>query len=335
MHKPLITFCAFFALLLTVPVYADGDKNREMQGHSVDHKHKTVFPKLIPVPNGFQPEGVVRGRGHTAYVGSLKTGGIYAVDLVTGEGELLVESANYPAVGLAYDKRSNYLFVAGGPSGTVAVYDSTDGQEKTVYSIATPGSTFINDGIVTRNAAYFSDSFAPVIYRLPLTKNGRLPKPEAVETIQLSGDFEFYPGEFNGNGIESSWRGKVLYLVNSATGLLYQVNPDTGHTSQVMITNGDGNVANGDGLLFYRHKLYVVQNFLNQIAELKLFDDGSRAKITNIITDPEFRIPTTVTGFGDALYAINARFDIAPPPFGVPPADPTLEYNLVKVELDD
>jgi hypothetical protein len=334
MPKPLITFYAFLALLLTVPVYAADDKNHEKHGHDNDHKHKTVFPKLIPVPNGFQPEGVVRGRGHTAYVGSLKTGGIYEVDLVTGKGELLVDSADYPAVGMAYDKRSNYLFVAGGPSGTVTVYDSTDGQVKTVYEVAEADNTFVNDGIVTRNAAYFSDSFAPVIYRLPLAKNGRLPKPEAVETIQLSGDFEFVPGDFNGNGIESAWRGKVLYLVNSATGLLYQVDPETGHTSQVMITNGD--VASGDGLLFYGHKLYVVQNFLNQIAELKLFDKGSSAKITDIITDPKFRIPTTVTGFGNALYAINARFDVAPPPFfGNPPADPTLEYNLVRVKLDD
>jgi hypothetical protein len=334
MPKSLITFYTLFALFLTVPAYADTGKNHDHHHDGDGHKHKAVFPKLIPVPNGFQPEGVVRGRGHTAYVGSLKTGGIYEVDLLTGKGDLLVESAQYPAVGLAYDKRSNYLFVAGGPSGTVTVYDSTDGQQKVVYTLSSSENTFINDGIVTRNAAYFTDSFAPVIYRIPLGRNGRLPKPEEVETIALSGDFEFFPGEFNGNGIESAWKGKVLYLVNMTNGLLYQVDPDTGYTSQVVITNGD--VINGDGLLFYGHKLYVVQNFLNQIAELKLFDNGSKAKITRIITDPEFRIPTTVTGFANGLYAINARFDVAPPPFPPDPnTDPTLEYNLVRVDLDD
>jgi hypothetical protein len=328
MQKSLITGYLLVAYLFpfTTLVQADNDNHH--------HHHKFEFPALIPVPNGFQPEGVVRGRGHTAFVGSLKTGGIYEVDLITGEGELLVETADHPAVGLAYDKRSNYLYVAGGPDGTVTVYDSTDGHVKTVYSLAQPGSTFINDGIVTRKAAYFTDSFAPVIYRFPLANNGRLPTPEAVETIELSGDFEFVPGGFNANGIESSWRGKVLYVVNSTTGLLYQVDPNTGNTSQVTITNGD--LENGDGLLFYQRKLYVVQNFSNQIAELKLMDNGSRAKITNTITNPAFRIPTTATVFAGALYAINARFDVAPPPFfGTPESDPTLEYNLVKVKLGD
>jgi len=334
MRKISIVLHTSLLLLITFPTFAGDKSSHDKYEHDYDHKHKVAFPKLIPVPGGFQPEGVVRGRGHTAYVGSLRTGAIYEVDLVSGKGELLVESASNPAVGMAYDKRSNYLFVAGGPSGTVTVYDSTDGQVKTVYSIAEPGGTFINDGIVTRKAAYFTDSFAPVIYRIPLGKNGRLPKAEDIETITLSGDFEFVPGNFNGNGIESSWSGRVLYLVNSATGQLYQVNPGNGHTAQVLISNGD--VINGDGLLFYGHKLYVVQNFLNQIAELKLFDNGSKAKITRLITDPEFRIPTTVTGFNNALYAINARFDVAPPPFfGNPPADPDLEYNLVRVELKD
>lgn len=297
-------------------------------------KHGENFPTLIPVPNGFQPEGVVRGRGNTAYVGSLKTGGIFEIDLISGEGSLLVESAENPAVGMAYDKRSNYLFVAGGPNGTVTVYDSTDGQVKTIFSVSQPGGTFVNDGIVTRKAAYFTDSFAPVIYRIPLAKNGRLPATDAVETITLSGDFEFIPGGFNGNGVEASHKGNVLYLVNSSTGRLYQVNPMTGVTSEVTISNGD--LTNGDGLLFHKHKLYVAQNFLNQVVELKLSNKGTKAKITRIISDPEFRIPTTITAFGNALFAINSRFDIAPPPFfGNPPSDPNIEYNLVRARLDN
>lgn len=331
MRKTIFIFYTILVFLATFPAFAHDNCYDD---YGDEHKQKHVITDLIPVPDGFQPEGVVRGRCNMAYVGSLKTGGIYEVNLVSGEGQLLVENSANPAVGLAYDKRSNYLFVAGGPSGTVTVYDSTDGQEKIVYSIVEPGNGFINDGIVTQNAAYFSDSFVPVIYRIPLAKNGRLPSPEAVETIALSEDFEFVPGEFNGNGIESSWSGDKLFLVNMVTGHLYRVDPNTGKATQVTITNGD--VTNGDGLLFYKHRLYVVQNFLNQIVELKLFGNGSKAKINRIITNPNFRIPTTAIGFDDALYAINARFDVAPPPFfGNPPADPELEYNLVRVELDD
>jgi len=329
MRTPTLLVFSLLTVLLVSPTYADDKAHKYHDNHD-----KESYPDLISVPDGFQPEGVVRGRGHTAYVGSLKTGAIYEVDLVSGKGELLVESAENPAVGLAYDKRSNYLFVAGGPSGTVTVYDATDGQLKATYTLAAAGGTFVNDGIVTRKAAYFTDSFAPVIYRLPLGKNGRLPQPEAVETITLSADFEFVPGGFNANGIESAHDGKVLYVVNSTTGLLYRVDPDTGEASQVTITNGD--LVNGDGLLFYGHKLYVVQNFFNQIAEVKLTGKGTSATITRTLTSPNFQIPTTATGFNGALYAINARFDVAPPPFfGNPPADPTLEYHLVRVKLDD
>ncbi|WP_455204548.1 hypothetical protein [Kaarinaea lacus] len=317
-------YTLILAIMLAFPAFAHDED---------DGDEKDYYPKLIPVPIGFQPEGVVKGRGHKAYVGSLKTGGIYEVNLVSGKGRLLVESAPGPAVGLAYDKRSDYIFVAGGPDGTVTVYNARDGKQKAVYAVTEPG-TFVNDGIITREAAYFTDSFAPVIYRIPLKRNGRLAKQHKVETIVLSEDFTFIAGEFNGNGIESIKKGNALYVVNSITGQLYRIDPKTGNATAVSITNGD--LSSGDGLLLKGKTLYVVQNFLNQIAQLKLSKDGLSATITNIITDAEFRIPTTVTKFGDALYAINARFDVAPPPFpGYPPADPDLEYNLVRVEIPD
>ena len=43
------------------------------------------FPDRIELPDGFQPEGITIGPGATAYVGSLATGAIYAVNLRTGE----------------------------------------------------------------------------------------------------------------------------------------------------------------------------------------------------------------------------------------------------------
>ena len=49
------------------------------------------FPETIPLPTGFQPEGITLGNGPTAYVGSLADGSIYKVDLRTGAGNVLVE----------------------------------------------------------------------------------------------------------------------------------------------------------------------------------------------------------------------------------------------------
>src|SRR5215207_10886329 len=73
-----------------------------------------VFPEVIALPNGFWPEGIDFGRGHTFYVGSLATGAIWRGDARTGTGALLVSApAGREAVGLKYDPRTDRLVVAG------------------------------------------------------------------------------------------------------------------------------------------------------------------------------------------------------------------------------
>lgn len=48
------------------------------------------FPALIDLPAGWLPEGVVTGRSPIIYSGSRANGAIYAADLRTGEGSILV-----------------------------------------------------------------------------------------------------------------------------------------------------------------------------------------------------------------------------------------------------
>src|SRR5262245_55201493 len=77
-----------------------------------------AFPDTIALPNGFQPEGVVIGRGTTIYAGSIPTGAIYQADLRTGEGSILVPpQPGRAAIGLDFDRRTNLIYVAGGPTG--------------------------------------------------------------------------------------------------------------------------------------------------------------------------------------------------------------------------
>lgn len=127
---------------------------------------------------------------------------------------------------------------------------------------------FVNDVIVTRQAAYFADSSSPVLYRVELGPGGKLRGQDAVETIPLSGEFEFVPGEFNANGIEATSDGKWLIVVNSTRGKLYGVDPDTGEATEIDL--GGKSVTNGDGILLQGKTLYVVRNQLNQIAEIQL-----------------------------------------------------------------
>jgi hypothetical protein len=127
-----------------------------------------MFPEVIPLPNGFQPEGIAVGQGSTFYVGSIPTGAIYRGDLRTGEGEVLVPpQEGRAAIGLKYDERTGYLFVAGGPTGFAYVYNGETGANVTEIQL-TADARFINDVVVTRSAAYFTNSQQPTLYRVPL-----------------------------------------------------------------------------------------------------------------------------------------------------------------------
>ncbi len=272
------------------------------------------FPEVIPLPDGFRPEGIVIGEGNSAYVGSLANGDIYTVNLATGAGEILIEGPDTPAVGLDFDRRSGYLFVSGGPNGDGRIYNTHTGDLVTAYDF---GGGFVNDVIVTSRAAYFTDSFMPYLYKVELDAAG---EPGAASSLPLSGDFVFVPGGFNSNGIVATPNGNGLIVVHSSRGELYFVDPETGAAS--LIDLGGDNVASGDGLLLLGRTLFVVQNVLNQVAELQLNRNYSAANLQQIITDDNFDVPTTMDNKGTRLYAVNARF-------GTPPG-PDVAYDIVR-----
>ena len=283
-----------------------------------------AFPDVIPLPDGFQPEGIAVGQGSTFYVGSIPTGAIYRGDLRTGEGEILVPAqTGRAAIGLKYDERTGLLFVAGGPTGFAYIYDGETGANVAEIQLTTADS-FINDVVITRDAAYFTNSRQPILYRVPLEENGELPASPTVEEIPLSGDYVFVPNAFNANGIAATPNGKTLIIVNSADGALYNVDPTTGVATRIDL--GGASVPNGDGILLQGKTLYVVQNRLNQIAVVELNSDLTAGTITETLTDPDFRVPTTIARFGNALYAVNARF-------GTPPT-PDTEYEVVRVPIN-
>ena len=280
-----------------------------------------AFPEVIPLPNGFQPEGIAVGIGSTFYAGSIPTGAVYRGDLRTGEGDLLVPAqAGRFAIGLKFDERSGLLFVAGGPTGYAYIYDGLSGANVAEIQLTTLPS-FINDVVVTREAAYFTNSFQPEMYRVPLADDGSLTDPPTSQVIPLGGDYQFTPGGFNANGIDAAPNGETLVIVNSSEGALYTVDPATGVASRIDL--GTGAVPNGDGILLHGRTLYVVQNFLNQVAVVELSPDFSQGSIQELITSSLFRIPTTIARFGGRLYVVNARFDTPPMP--------DTEYELVLV----
>lgn len=285
---------------------------------------KVAFPDVIQLPTAFQSEGITIGSQTTFYAGSLADGTVVAGDLRTGEVEELVAgAAGRVAVGMSYDKRSGYLFVAGGPFAEGRVYDGHSGDLVATYPMASGGGfgDFINDVIVTRNGAYFTNSFAAEIYRVPLGAEGRLLSAGA-EVIPLSGDWTQVPGPsvFNANGIDATSAGKHLLIVNSAAEAVYTVDPGTGSASLIDV---GGPLPAGDGLVLSGKTLYVVQNVLNQVAVIQLDPHMGSGVVGEPITDPNFNVPTTAGLFGSSLYVVNAKFGT--PPDGTP-------YEVIRVD---
>jgi sugar lactone lactonase YvrE len=143
-----------------------------------------TFPDTIPLPDGWQPEGIASGRGTSLYVGSIPTGAVWKTDARTGRGRMLVAGqAGRSAIGLKVD-RCDRLFVAGGATGRAFVYDARTGADLASYQLAAVGApTFVNDVAVTSRAAWFTDSQAAQLYALPLGRHGRLPGQGQVRTL--------------------------------------------------------------------------------------------------------------------------------------------------------
>jgi len=143
-------------------------------------------PDTIELPTGFAPEGVATGAGGTFYVGT-RTGGHVARGNIHDEADAEVfvdDPVVNAATGLKADVRHGLLWVAGGPTGQAAVYDLDTGDAGVALTLTTKTPSFINDVVVTRDAAYFTNSNQPELYKVPISPRGEL---GAVETIPLAG----------------------------------------------------------------------------------------------------------------------------------------------------
>jgi sugar lactone lactonase YvrE len=281
--------------------------------------HAAVFPDLIPLPADFGPEGIAAGNGHAFYVGSFAPatrGQILVGDLRTGNFTQLVAPTGRPAAGMKFDSRSNFLFVAGATSGGATVYDASTGVEIAFYQFLPPGVPGINDVVLTRDAAYFTDVNQPFLFRVALGPRGQ---PGNVEMIPLPQNFGISGGctvapRGKGNGIAATANGKYLILVHTSEGQLYRMDTATFALTPINVGGGDfsGGAAlcSADGILLDGKTLYVVQFILNRVAVVEMSPDYRSGVITRYITEPftsnpATRFPTTIAEFGNSLYAVT------------------------------
>ena len=302
MNRILIALALVLTAAVAVPAVA----------HQGKGKSKGKRPDVIALPTGFQPEGIATGRGSSFYVGSIPTGDIYKGSLRTGKGDTLVDApAGRSATGLKVDRR-NRLFVSGASTGQAYVYDARTGDELRTYQLTELTPTFINDVVVTRKAAYFTDSHNKQLYVLDLGKRGAL--PDSARTLPLTGDLEYddNPNTFELNGIAATRNGKRLIAVQSRTGQLFSIDPSSGVTKRIALAGTD-KLEFGDGLLLHGKRLHVVRNQADRVATLRVSRDLSTATLKREVTRPEFVVPTTIARHGSRLYVVNAKFNRANP----------------------
>ena len=271
----------------------------------------------IVLPGATSAEGIATGAGSTFYAGDLFAGDIYRGDLRTGTVARFIDApTGRNALGIRVDLEHGLLFVAGGFTGQGYVYDLRTGADVAQFQFGSPSGSIINDVIVADGAAWFTDSTQPRLYRVPIHGDGTI---GGFTTLTVTGPAADLTGAFNMNGIAAAGDGTLL-VAHTGDGTVYTVDPTTGASARI-----DGaDVPNVDGILLSAGRLWAVQNFSNQITELKLSGDLSSASVVRVITDPAFEVPTTVARWGNRLATVNAKFDT-----GFPPTAST--YEVVEV----
>lgn len=282
------------------------------------------FTKIVPTPDGSPHEGFAIGKGSTAYNGS-PDGSIYRVDLRSGQGEVLVpvqdpDVANACVIlGMRVDPRTNYLFVAGCFAGNAFVYDADNGALLMEYQLnVSPDFGVVNDLTITKDAVYFTDSFRPVLYRLPLSKNGALPLDSSTVTeIPLPPEFAVDPSAepcCGGNGIVSTPDGTTLIVGHSNLAQLYRVDPATSDVAPIAVDEPLSGFL--DGIAMQGHTLYIMTPYdfpgppvsIDRIQVVELDKGNLSGTLVDTVTDPDLDGVASGAIFGSSLYVNNARY---------------------------
>ena len=303
------------------------------------------FAKIVPALDGAPPEGFTIGKGTTAYNGSID-GSIFKVNLRNGQGEILVPAEpdfdfvnECHKLGMRVDPRSNYLFVAGCINGDAYVFDADSGEEIMKYQLAPQYESTINDIAITKDAVYFTDFAQPFIYRLPLSKNGRIPSDEdAATAIPLTGDFEVGDNNFGAfaNGIVATPDGKTLIVGNSGTSKIFRVDPTTGHADEIIVSPPLVGFPAGfqDAIVLHDGVLFILTPDasdtyppVDRVQVVVLNEDMLTGNLVGTIIDSDMDGVASGAMHGDSLYVNNARYWDYP---GLP-----TEYWITKLNIYD
>jgi Cu-Zn family superoxide dismutase len=281
-----------------------------------------TLPDAYPLPGeAVFPEGIALDpEAGRFYVGATNGGTLYRADIASGEVEVFAEGTQPTAIGMEVDPYGR-LWVAGGPSGNVYVYDTASGDLLRSYETPASDGTFLNDLAFARDAVYVTDSQRPVLFRIGAGET----LGELDAFVSFEGTPFAYVDGFNANGVVVAPGGWSLVIVSSATGELYRVGLGDGAVSRV--ASSAEPVTAGDGLVLDGSTLYVVRNQLGQIDRLTLSSSGRAvAPAGEPIRSEAFHFPTTAAVLDGSLFVVNSQFDRQG-------GTPDLPFEVVRIDL--
>jgi sugar lactone lactonase YvrE len=271
---------------------------------------KPTVEYVLTVNNG-NPEGVAWDpESQTFFTGTTSNGTIYRGTLGDTSVDVWIEGPGTPAIGMKVD--DGLLYVAGGPSGLIKVYDIATATLVGTFDTGTGG--FLNDLVATNRGVFVTDSLRPILWHItPEMLEAGSGTPDAVAV----GPEIPYTGGFALNGIVAFKGGQELIVVHSALGNLYRIDLSFagGEVDERAILEIDSPAVNGDGLLVDQGMLIAVIGGAAQLHFLDLSPDHSSATFLFSRTDPTFQRPSTIARAKNTYLVVNADFTTNTPPF--------------------
>ncbi|WP_410564275.1 hypothetical protein [Amycolatopsis sp. cmx-4-61] len=275
--------------------------------------------RVIVLPGARSAEGITAAGGGEYYTGDLIAGTIFREDVRRGTAERFIEAPpGTMAAGVDFDRRHDLLFVAGAIGGKAYVYDVRTKTKVADYTFGDPQTSYVNDVVVTPQGAWFTDSYHPQLFFVPVVA-GRLGTPR---TLALSGPGAGgSPGDFFMNDIIATPSGSTLLVAATIPGKVYTIDPRTGVSAEIAGVDAPS-VAS---LVLDGNRLWAVQ--LDDKITRWCLDGGlSHGVPAGTITDPLFDQPVSAAKIGNRLAVVNSHIYS-----GYPPTSPTYEVLVVGV----
>lgn len=252
----------------------------------------------LPTPPTMNPEGIAV-HGDTFFVSSVGTGAILFGNVHADTARVFLEpgrNGRTAAIGINVDAQGR-LWIAGGPTGLVFVYDIAT--RRLLHRYDTGSGGFLNDlAFDSQGRAYVTDSIRPVLWRIG--EDGLTPWLDLTR-----GPIRYVEG-FNLNGIEASADGRQLLVVQSNTGNIFRIS--VGSKAVKRVDLGRRWLLGGDGMLLEGQTLWVVQGLYSTVTKVALSADLGTGRVTDRLGHPTFDTPTTIERAGRRFLVVNSQF---------------------------